>query len=60
MRYIWAIIWSLLLFQMIFYVLANMNGAEYSIGTAIFMGLVVAAFVVILAETTISDSNTDH
>ncbi|WP_408010694.1 YjzD family protein [Pseudalkalibacillus sp. A8] len=59
MRYIWTIIWALLLSNMAFYVLSSMQGGEYSFGLASGIGLVFALFVFVLGDAGIKDETTD-
>ncbi|TLS37823.1 YjzD family protein [Pseudalkalibacillus caeni] len=61
MRYIWALIWGLLLSNMVFYVLASMQGGEYHFSTASLFGIVFAVIVFILGDGMIgSDSSADQ
>lgn len=55
MRYIVSILLAIILIQMNFYVLANMNNAEYSFGTATIIGIIVGIFVILLGEFTTSE-----
>ena len=56
MRYVWTIIVSFLLIQMIFYVLGSMNAAEYSFGTASIVSLIVSVFVFLIGDQLIPSS----
>lgn len=59
MRYIWTIIWSLLLTNMSFYVLSSMQGGEYHFTTACIIGFIFALFVIILGEAGVKDPETE-
>ncbi|MGG1684953.1 YjzD family protein [Pseudalkalibacillus sp. NRS-1564] len=55
MRYLWAIIWGVLLSNMIFYVLASMQGGHYEFGPASLFGVILAVAATLLGEGLISD-----
>ncbi|WP_270181619.1 YjzD family protein [Alkalihalobacillus sp. CinArs1] len=56
MRYIWAIIWGFLLSNMIFYVLASMQGGQFNFAAAIIFGLIISAASIVLGDGLITDS----
>ncbi|MDN4523676.1 YjzD family protein [Fictibacillus fluitans] len=61
MRYIWTIIWSLLLSNMAFYVLESMQGGKYdssTFSTASFFGIVFAVFVIIIGAVLPGEAET--
>ncbi|EIT84578.1 hypothetical protein A374_14660 [Fictibacillus macauensis ZFHKF-1] len=49
MRYIWTLIWSLLLSNMAFYVLSSMQGGTFDFKQASIFGVVFAVFIFILS-----------
>ncbi|WP_273850129.1 YjzD family protein [Guptibacillus spartinae] len=55
MRYLWAIIWGFLLSNMIFYVLASMQGGHYEFGPASLFGVILAIAAMVVGEGLISD-----
>ncbi|TKD71913.1 YjzD family protein [Pseudalkalibacillus hwajinpoensis] len=55
MRYLWAIIWGFLLSNMIFYVLASMQGGHYHFASASLFGIILSAAAMFLGESLISD-----
>ncbi|WP_349410242.1 YjzD family protein [Pseudalkalibacillus sp. SCS-8] len=59
MRYIWTIIWALLLSNMAFYVLSSMQGGEYSLLLASVIGLIFSVFVFILGDAGIQDETAE-
>ncbi|MGP4082206.1 YjzD family protein [Bacillus sp. Marseille-Q3570] len=59
MRYIWTIIWALLLSNMAFYVLSSMQGGHYSFGLASVIGLIFSVFVFVLGDAGIKDETTE-
>ncbi|KSU84837.1 YjzD family protein [Fictibacillus enclensis] len=61
MRYIWTIIWSLLLSNMAFYVLESMQGGKYdsaTFSTASVFGVVFAVFVIIIGAVLPAEAET--
>jgi hypothetical protein len=50
MRYIWTLIWSLLLSNMIFYVLVSMQGGTFDFMKALIFGVVFAVLISVLGE----------
>ncbi|MCA0987794.1 YjzD family protein [Guptibacillus algicola] len=56
MRYIWAIIWGFLLSNMIFYVLASMQGGSFNFPAAIIFGVIISAAAIVLGDGVITDS----
>ncbi|MFK3959567.1 YjzD family protein [Guptibacillus hwajinpoensis] len=55
MRYLWAIIWGFLLSNMMFYVLASMQGGHYEFGSASLFGVILAVAATLLGEGLISE-----
>ncbi|MGA9287501.1 MAG: YjzD family protein [Anaerobacillus sp.] len=55
MRYLWAIIWGFLLSNMIFYVIASMQGGHYDFASASLFGIILAAAAMIVGEGLISE-----
>ncbi|MCA0989950.1 DUF2929 family protein [Bacillus hwajinpoensis] len=55
MRFLWAIIWGFLLSNMIFYVLASMQGGHYEFGAASLFGVAIAVAAMVIGEGLISD-----
>ncbi|WP_377889619.1 YjzD family protein [Alkalihalobacillus sp. R86527] len=56
MRYIWAIIWGFLLSNMIFYVLASMQGGHFNFPAAIIFGVIISGAAIVLGDGVITDS----
>ncbi|MGM9988290.1 MAG: YjzD family protein [Bacillaceae bacterium] len=50
MRYVLALVWSLLLINMSYYILGAMSGVAYDFQTASILGLAVGVLVIILAN----------
>ncbi|MDR7071999.1 YjzD family protein [Fictibacillus barbaricus] len=50
MRYIWTFIWSLLLSNMMYYVLVSMQGGTYDLVKASIFGVIFAVVISILGE----------
>ena len=57
MRYIISIVVAMLLIHMAFYVLANMNGADYSLTTATIVGAIAGVLAILVGETTVSEND---
>ena len=55
MRFIISILVAMVLTHMAFYVLANMNNAEYSMNTATIVGVIVGILAILAGETTVSE-----
>ena len=58
MRYIWTIIWSFLLTNMMYYVVGNMSGAGYDFNNATTISLFVSVLVFILGDGIIGSEET--
>ncbi|MCA0172323.1 YjzD family protein [Bacillus sp. RAR_GA_16] len=56
MRYLWAIIWGFLLSNMMFYVLASMQGGHFEFGPASLFGVILAVAAMVVGEGLISDT----
>jgi hypothetical protein len=50
MRYIWTLIWSLLLSNMMYYVLSSMQGGDFDLLKASIFGVVFAVVISVLGE----------
>jgi hypothetical protein len=50
MRFIWTLIWALLLSNMAFYVLSSMQNAEYNPATATLIGVVLAVAAAVIGD----------
>lgn len=50
MRYFWTLIWSLLLSNMIFYVLVSMQGGTFDFVKACIFGVVFTVIISVLGE----------
>ncbi|MFA8439145.1 DUF2929 family protein [Pueribacillus sp. YX66] len=57
MRYLMSILISIILMQMAFYVLANMNGATYSFTTATIIGVISGILAIIIGESTVFEED---
>ncbi|RBW71059.1 YjzD family protein [Bacillus taeanensis] len=57
MRYIWTIIWSFLLTQMLFYVVSNMTSTSYEFSSAAIISLVVSAIIFVLGDAAVPNSS---
>ncbi|MCK6256731.1 YjzD family protein [Fictibacillus sp. KIGAM418] len=58
MRYFWTLIWSLLLSNMAFYVLASMQGGAYDFAKATTFGVVFAVFIMIIGAVLPNEAET--
>ncbi|MFD1357273.1 YjzD family protein [Fictibacillus halophilus] len=50
MRYIWTLIWSLLLSNMIFYVLVSMQGGTFDFVKASIFGVIFTVVISVIGE----------
>ncbi len=57
MRYIISIVIAIVLMQMAYYVLANMNEATYSFTTATIVGIIVGVLAIAIGESTVSEED---
>lgn len=57
MRFIISILVAMVLTHMAFYVLANMNNADYSMNTATIVGVIVGILAILAGETTVSEQD---
>lgn len=57
MRYIISIVIAIVLMQMAYYVLANMNEATYSFTIATIVGIIVGVLAIAIGESTVSEED---